>query len=446
MFGIKRALKPLYIQVIVGAALGIFLGVYAPDIAVQAKPLGDGFVKLLKMLAAPIIFTTVVVGIAKTEDIKSVGRIGLKALLWFEAATTCALLIGLVVGKVIQPGAGMNVDPRTLDAGAATGFVSTAQSHGLVEFLQHIIPDTLVGSFAEGDILQVVFLSVLFGIGLARLGQRGRPLLGVIEGTLDTLFAIIAMVMRLAPLGAFGAMGFTIGRYGFGSLLQLGQLLIAFYTTCLLFVFLVLAIVIRVCGLPFLRFLGYLRDELVVTLGAASAEPALPSLMQKLERLGCPKAVVGLVVPTGYAFNLDGVCIYLTMSVVFIAQATNTDLTFGQEFVILLVGMFTTKGMSGVPGGGFVALAATLSSVGHLPVAGIALLLGIDRFMGEARAVTSIIGNAVATVVVARWEGTLDVVQARGVLRGTGAWSRRRRRRKPRSEQATASRQAPCVR
>lgn len=320
MFGIKRALTPLYIQVIIGAALGVFLGVYAPDIAVQAKPLGDSFVKLLKMLAAPIIFTTVVVGIARTEDIKSVGRIGLKALLWFEAATTCALLIGMAVGKVIEPGAGMNVDPKTLDAGVANGFVKTAQAHGVIEFFQHIIPDTLVGSFAEGDILQVVLVSVLFGVGLAKLGPRGRPLLGAIEGTLDTLFAIVAIVMRLAPLGAFGAMAFTIGRYGFGSLLQLGQLLISFYITCLLFVFVVLALVVRVCGLPFLRFLGYLRDELVVTLGAASAEPALPTLMQKLERLGCPKPVVGLVVPTGYAFNLDGVCIYLTMAVVFISQ------------------------------------------------------------------------------------------------------------------------------
>lgn len=416
MAHVARLLKPLYVQVLIGTAFGILLGWLNPALGVELKPLGNGFVKLLKMLAAPIIFATVVVGIARTEDIKAVGRIGVKALLYFEVATTAALLIGLIVGTVIQPGAGMNVDPSTLNASSIAGFTKTAQAHGVTEFFLNLIPDSFAGAFATGDILQVVLLSVLAGIGLARLGERGRPALAVMENGLDALFNIVGMVMRLAPLGAFGAMGFTIGRYGFGSLLQLGQLLMAFYITCILFIFLVLSSVTRLCGLPFLRFLGFIKDEIVVTLGAASAEPALPRLMQKLEELGCAKPVVGLVVPTGYAFNLDGVCIYLTMSVVFIAQATNSNLTFGQEFVILLVGMFTTKGMSGVPGGGFVALAATLTSVGHLPVAAIALLLGIDRFMGEARAVTSLIGNAVATVAVAAWEKALDRDRARQML------------------------------
>ncbi|MFE0757002.1 C4-dicarboxylate transporter DctA [Inquilinus sp. NPDC058860] len=416
---VPRWLRPLYVQVLIGAVAGILLGHFAPAWGMDAKPLGDLFIRLLKMMVAPVIFTIIVLGIARMADVKALGRVGLRTVVYFEIVTTAALAIGLAVGHIVQPGAGMNVDPATLDASAISGFAKTAASQSLADFFLHIVPDTFVDAFVKGEILPVVFLAVLCGCALAHAGSRVQALTAVVEQVSDMLYRIVGYLMYLAPIGAFGAMAFTIGRYGAGSLLPYLKLMVAFYATCFLFVFGVLGLVSRWAGIGIWRLVVYLRDEIVITLGAGSTEPALPRLLQKLEALGCDRSIVGLVVPTGYAFNIDGVCIYLTMALIFLAQALGIDLTLGQQLVILLVGSFTSKGMSGVPGGGFVALAATLSSVGTVPVAAIALLLGIDRFMGEARAVTSFIGNAVAAVFVAKWEGKLDLQKARAVLQGT---------------------------
>ncbi|PTB18798.1 C4-dicarboxylate transporter DctA [Trinickia symbiotica] len=415
-FSIGKVIKPLYVQVLIGVALGIAFGAAEPALGTDMKTLGDAFIKLVKMLVAPIVFATVVTGIAKMGDIKAVGRVGLKALIYFEVVTTGALAIGLTVAHLLAPGKGMNVDPATLNLASVAGYAKVAQELSLKDFFMHIIPESFVGAFVHGDILPVVFIAVLFGLALAHAGPRAATLIKIVDEFLYTMFGVVTFVMKFAPIGAFGAIAFTVGKYGVSSLLALGQLMMAFYATCLLFVLLVLGFILKLCGVNLFRFIAYLKTEILITLGTASAEPALPRLLEKLERMGCEKSVVGLVVPTGYAFNLDGVCIYLTMAVIFIAQATNTHLTLGQELVILAMGLVTSKGMSGVPGGGFVALAATLSAVHVLPLSAIALLVGIDRFMGEARAITSIIGNAVAAVVVAKWEKAFDPQKMRDAL------------------------------
>jgi aerobic C4-dicarboxylate transport protein len=410
--------RPLYAQVILGAVAGVLLGCLAPDFAAGMKPLGDIFIRLLKMVVAPVVFTIVTLGIARMADIKTLGRVGLRTILYFEIVTTAALAIGLLVGHVLKPGAGMNVNAAMLDGAAVSGFAKTAGDQSFVAFLFRIVPDSFAAAFVQGEILPVVFLAVVCGFALAHAGRRVEALTTVIEQASEMFYGIVGYFMHLAPLGAFGAMAFTVGKYGASSLLPYLKLMLAFYATCFVFVFGVLGLITRYSGVSVWRLVAYLKDEIVITLGAGSTEPALPRLLQKLEALGCDRGIVGLVVPTGYAFNIDGVCIYLTMALIFLAQALNIDLSLTQQLVILLVGSFTSKGMSGVPGGGFVALAATLGSVGTVPIAAIGLLLGVDRFMGEARAVTSLIGNAVAAVFVAKWEGKLDLVRAQATLTG----------------------------
>lgn len=414
----KRFSKSLYLQVLVAVACGALLGHFFPAQGAALKPLGDGFIKLVKMLIAPIVFATVVHGIAKMGDLKKVGRVGLKGLVYFEVLTTVALLIGLVVAKVFQPGSDMHVDPATLDAKAVAAYTTGAAQHTTVDFILNIIPKDVADAFAKGDILQVLLFAILFGVALAGLQAAGKPMLEFIEQLNNVLFKIVGMVMRLAPIGAFGAMAFTVGKYGVGTLLSLGQLIAAFYTTSILFVVLVLGLVMRACGLSIFRFLRYIKEEIFVVLGTSSSESALPLMMKKMEKLGCSKPVVGLVVPMGYSFNLDGTSIYLTLATLFVAQATGTHLTLGQELEILAVLLLTSKGAAAVTGGGFITLAATLSVVGNIPVAGLALLLGIDRFMSEARAITNLIGNGVASVAVSKWEGELDHARASAVLAG----------------------------
>ncbi|MFC3530898.1 dicarboxylate/amino acid:cation symporter [Vogesella facilis] len=407
----KKLHHSLYFQVIVAIVLGIAVGHFMPEFGAKLKPLGDGFIKLVKMMIAPIIFCTIVVGIAGMEDMKKVGRVGGKALLYFEVVTTLALVIGLVVVNVLKPGAGMNVDPATLDTGAIAKFTEKAADQNTIDFIMHIIPNSVIGAFADGEILQVLLFSVLFGAGLSLMGDSGKPVLGFFEKVSHVLFAVIGFIMKLAPIGAFGAMAFTIGKYGVASLAQLAALMGSFYLTCVLFVGLVLGSIARASGFSLWKLIKYIKEELLIVLGTSSSESALPRLMTKLEQLGCAKPVVGLVVPTGYSFNLDGTSIYLTMAAIFIAQACNIDLTLTQELTIIGVLLLTSKGAAGVTGSGFVTLAATLAVVPDIPVAGLALILGIDRFMSEARALTNLIGNAVATVVVAKWEKSLDAAQ-----------------------------------
>lgn len=404
----KPLYASLYFQVLCAIAIGIALGYFQPALAEAMKPFGDGFVKLIKMLIAPIIFCTVVHGIASMEDMKKVGRVGIKAIVYFEVLTTIALVIGLVVVNLWKPGVGMNVDPATLDTKAIQTYTQAAEKTGAVDYFLHIIPDTVVGAFAEGEILQVLLFAILFAFGLHFLGERGKPLLEVIDLTSAALFKVVGIIMRVAPLGAFGAMAFTIGKYGLGTLLSLGKLMAGFYATCLLFVFVVLGFVAWMAGFNIFRFIRYIKEELLIVLGTSSSESVLPRMMAKLENLGCDKSVVGLVIPTGYSFNLDGTCIYLTMAAIFLAQATNTELTLAHELGIIGVLLLTSKGAAGVTGSGFIVLAATLASVGTIPVASIALILGVDRFMSEARALTNLVGNGVATIVVAKWEGALD--------------------------------------
>src|ERR1019366_6784853 len=394
----KRFTHSLYAQVLVAVVAGALLGHFNPSLGAAMRPLGEGFIKLVKMLIAPIVFTTVVTGIAKMGDLKKVGRVGLKGLVYFEVLTTVALAIGLVVGKVVQPGAGMNINPATLDTKSIASYTSSGHS------------------LSTADILQVLFFSILCGVALAALKTQGIGLLHLIEGLSNVLFRIIAIVMRVAPIGAFGAMAFAVGQYGIATLLSLGKLMASFYATSLLFVLIVLGLVMRVAGLGIFRFLRYIREEIFIVLGTSSSESALPLLMRKMEKLGCSKPVVGLVVPMGYSFNLDGTSIYLTLATLFIAQATNTHVTFGQELEILAVLLLTSKGAAAVTGGGFITLAATLSAVGNIPVAGLTLLIGVDRFMSEARAITNLIGNGVATVVVSKWEKEFDTQRARDVL------------------------------
>ena len=398
----------LYFQVLTAIILGVLLGHFYPQLGEQMKPLGDGFIKLIKMLIAPIIFCTVVHGIASMEDMKKVGRVGLKALIYFEVVTTLALIVGLLVINILQPGNGMNVDAGAIDTKSIQIYTTKAGQESTVDFLLRIIPNTVVGAFAEGEILQVLFFAILFGFALFMLGQRGKPLLDLIDTVSHALFNIVGIIMKVAPLGAFGAMAFTIGKYGVGTLASLGKLMAVFYLTCLIFIFVVLGGIARLAGFSIWKFIKYIKEELLIVLGTSSSESVLPRMINKLENLGCKESVVGLVIPTGYSFNLDGTCIYLTMAAIFLAQATNTELTLWQQLGIMAILLLTSKGAAGVTGSGFIVLAATLSSVGHIPVASIALILGVDRFMSEARALTNLIGNGVATVVVSKWEDALD--------------------------------------
>ncbi|WP_313364997.1 dicarboxylate/amino acid:cation symporter, partial [Pseudomonas sp.] len=402
-------------------AIGILLGHFYPETGVALKPLGDGFVKLIKMVIAPIIFCTVVSGIAGMQSMKSVGKTGGYALLYFEIVSTIALIIGLVVVNVVQPGAGMHIDVSTLNASSVAAYAAAGAQQTTVGFLLNIIPSTVVGAFANGDILQVLMFSVIFGFALHRLGSYGKPVLDLIDRFAHVMFNIINMIMKLAPVGAFGAMAFTIGQYGVGSLVQLGYLMACFYITCLLFVLVVLGGICRAHGFSVLKLIRYIREELMIVLGTSSSESALPRMLAKMERLGAKKSVVGLVIPTGYSFNLDGTSIYLTMAAVFIAQATDTHMDITHQITLLLVLLVASKGAAGVTGSGFIVLAATLSAVGHLPVAGLALILGIDRFMSEARALTNLVGNAVATVVVAKWVKEMDDDKLASELASGGA-------------------------
>ena len=401
--------KRLYIQVLIAIVLGILLGTFAPATGAAMKPLGDGFIKLVKMIIAPVIFCTVVIGIAGTEDVKRVGKTGALALVYFEVVSTLSLVIGLVIVNLVRPGAGMNVDVSTLDTSALAAQTGHQKLEGVKDFLLNIIPQTMVDAFARGEILQVLLLSVLVGVALQRLGSRENQVFKLIERLSEVLFAIVSLIMKLAPVGAFGAMSFTIGAYGLSSLLSLARLMGTFYLTCVVFIFVVLGGIARAHGFSILRYLFYIKEELLIVLGTSSSEAALPRMIAKMESLGAGRSTAGLVIPTGYSFNLDGTSIYLTMAAVFIAQATNTPLTLFQQVTLLAVLLLTSKGAAGVTGSGFIVLAATLSAVGDVPVAGLALILGIDRFMSEARAITNVIGNGVATLVVAKWTGDLDV-------------------------------------
>ncbi|MBT2324638.1 dicarboxylate/amino acid:cation symporter [Variovorax paradoxus] len=412
----KPFYKSLYFQVITAIVIGVLLGHFYPQTGAAMKPLGDGFIKLIKMIIAPIIFCTVVVGIAGMEDMKKVGKTGGLALLYFEIVSTIALVVGLVIINIVRPGAGMNIDVTQLDTKSIAAYTAPGQMQGTVDFLLHVIPSTVVDAFAKGEILQVLLFAVMFGFALHKFGGRGTLVFDFIEKFSHVLFVIVGYIMKVAPIGAFGAMAFTIGKYGVGSLLQLGQLMATFYATCLLFIFVVLGGIARAHGFSIWKFIKYIKEELLIVLGTSSSESVLPRMMAKLENLGAKKSVVGLVIPTGYSFNLDGTSIYLTMAAVFIAQATNTDMTLTQQITLLLVLLLTSKGAAGVTGSGFIVLAATLSAVGHVPVAGLALILGIDRFMSEARALTNLIGNGVATVVVAKWTNDLDTVRMKRIL------------------------------
>ena len=411
-----KYLKILYLQVLIAITIGILLGSFFPDFAIQLKPLGDGFIKLIKMMIAPIIFCTIVTGIAGMQNTKKVGRVGLKAILYFEVVTTLALIIGIVVINVLKPGVGMNIDAASLDTKSVEIYITESKSQSVGDFFMHIIPENIVNALSTSNILQVLFFSVLLGFALSKIGEKATPLLKGIQSLEDGLFAIIKIIMKVAPLGALGAMAFTIGKYGLGSLAQLGQLMGSFYITCMLFIVIVLGGILKYTGFNLFRLLAYIKEELLIVLGTSSSEAALPSLIKKLEKVGCSEPVVGLVVPTGYSFNLDGTSIYLTMAAVFLAQATNTPLDIGHQITLLLVLLLTSKGAAGVTGSGFIVLAATLPTVGHIPVAAIALIFGIDRFMSEGRALTNIIGNTVATIVVAKWEKEIDMPTAKKLI------------------------------
>jgi aerobic C4-dicarboxylate transport protein len=398
----------LYVQVLIAIATGVLIGHFFPKTGIALKPLGDGFISLIKMMIAPVIFCTVVHGIGSMSDLKKVGRIGVKTLVYFEAVSTLALAIGLLVGEVLQPGKGFDIDPATIDPNQVAGYVTRAKQEGLVAHLLGIIPETFIGAFAKGDLLQVLLVSILTGFAISRLGELGTKINGAIDAMAKIFFGVIRIIVRLAPVGAFGAMAFTIGAYGLGSLVNLVALIGTFYLTSLLFVLVVLGTIARLAGFSILRFIGYIKDELLIVLGTSSSETVLPHMIAKMEHLGASKSVVGLVIPTGYSFNLDGTNIYMTLATLFLAQATNTPLTIGQELGILVIAMITSKGASGVTGAGFVTLAATLSIVPDIPIQSLAILLGIDKFMSECRALTNLVGNGVATIVISRWEGELD--------------------------------------
>jgi aerobic C4-dicarboxylate transport protein len=414
--------KILYVQVLIAIILGVLLGYFAPDVGEAMKPLGDAFIKLVKMIIAPVIFLTVVTGIAGMSNMKQVGRVAGKAMIYFLTFSTLALIIGMVVANVLEPGAGLNIDPATLaagkDAAKVSEYVSKAHDSTITGFLMNIIPETLVSPLTEGNILQVLFVAVLFGIALASIGDRARPLVNFFQDLAVPVFKVVAILMKAAPVGAFGAMAFTIGKYGISSIGNLMFLLASFYITSLLFVLVVLGAVARYNGFSIIKMIKYIKDELLLVLGTSSSEAALPTLMQKMEQAGCEKSVVGLVIPTGYSFNLDGTNIYMTMAALFIAQACNIDLTLTQEITLLLVAMLSSKGAAGVTGAGFITLAATLAVVPSVPIEGMALILGIDRFMSECRALTNLTGNACATIVVSRWENALDKERLDAALNG----------------------------
>ncbi len=410
--------RHLYFQVLVAILAGILLGHFWPSIGEQLKPLGDGFIRLVKMIIAPVIFLTVATGIAGMNDMKKVGRVAGKAMIYFLTFSTLALVVGLIVANVVQPGAGMNIDPASLDATAVATYADKAHEQTITGFLMNIIPTTIVGAFASGDILQVLFFSVLFGISLGVVGEKGKPVVDFMHAMMYPIFKLVAILMKAAPIGAFGAMAFTIGKYGISSVTNLAMLIGTFYLTSLIFVLVILGAVARYNGFSILALIRYIKEELLLVLGTSSSEAALPGLMSKMEKAGCKRSVVGLVIPTGYSFNLDGTNIYMTLAALFIAQATGINLSFGEQILLLLVAMLSSKGAAGITGAGFITLAATLSVVPSVPVAGMALILGIDRFMSECRALTNFVGNAVATIVVARWEGELDEAQLRRVLNG----------------------------
>jgi DAACS family dicarboxylate/amino acid:cation (Na+ or H+) symporter/aerobic C4-dicarboxylate transport protein len=416
---IRKYLSQLYIQVLIGIVAGIVLGHYAPDIGSQLKPLGDLFIKLIKMLLAPIIFASVVVGIARMNNIKEAGRVGAKAVLYFEIVSTIALVIGLVVVNIFKPGKGMNIDPTQIDISAIKTYTTAAaQSHGFMDFILSIVPNTVVGAFANGEMLPIIFFSMLLAIAFAKMGTKATPVVDLLDSFLHGMFGVVRIVMYVAPIGAFGGMAFTVGKYGIGTLASFAELMACLYLTSFLFIVCVLGVIMRMCGLSLWKFLRYIKNELFVTLGTASTEAVLPQMLVKLEQLGCSKPVVGMVLPTGYTFNADGTAIYLTMASIFVAQAMNIDLTLWDQLVLLGVLLLTSKGSAGVAGAGFIALAATLASMNKIPVAGLVLLLGVDRFLNEARAVTNLIGNGVATIAVARWEKEINMETARAVLNG----------------------------
>ncbi|UVM63615.1 C4-dicarboxylate transporter DctA [Pseudomonas sp. B21-010] len=409
-FSKSRWYGQLYVQVLIGIVIGAAIGYFLPDIGAKLQPFADGFIKLIKMLLAPIIFGTVVVGIAKMGSIKEVGRIGVKALIYFEILSTIALAVGLIVVNIVKPGVGMNINASALDGSAINKYSQAASEQGgAIDFFLNIIPQTFIGAFSNGVMLQIILLSVLMGIALVQMGETSKPLINTIDLFLQGLFKVVAMVMRLAPIGAGAGMAFTIGKYGIGTLLSLGQLLVALYITTLIFIVVVLGSVARWSGMPLMQFLRYFKDEILITLGTCSTEAVLPRMMVKLEKLGCKKSVVGMVLPTGYTFNADGTCIYLTMAAIFIAQATNTPLTFVDQIILLGVFLLTSKGSAGVAGAGFVTLAATLTTIHSIPLVGLVLLLGIDRFLNEARAVTNLIGNGIGTIAIAKWDNSFDV-------------------------------------
>lgn len=416
---IKKSLSQLYVQVLIGIVLGVVLGHYAPDIGSQLKPLGDLFIKLIKMLLAPIIFASVVVGIARMNNIKEAGRVGVKAVLYFEIASTIALVIGLVVVNVFKPGVGMNIDPSQLDVSAIKNYTTAAAKNGgVMDFLMGIIPNTVVGAFANGEMLPIIFFSMLFAIAFAKMGPKGGPFIDMLDTFLHGMFGVVRIVMYVAPIGAFGGMAFTVGKYGIGTLASFAQLMACLYLTSLVFIVGFLGAVMKMCGFSLWKYLRYIKNEIFITLGTASTEAVLPQMLAKMERMGCSKQVVGMVLPTGYTFNADGTAIYLTMAAVFIAQAMNIDLSLWDQLVLLGVLLLTSKGSAGVAGAGFIALAATLASMPQIPVAGLVLLLGVDRFLNEARAVTNLIGNGIATLAVARWEGEVNMDVARSALDG----------------------------
>ncbi len=410
--------KHLYVQVLVAIAVGILLGHFYPHLGTQLKLLGDAFIKLVKMIIAPVIFLTVATGIAGMSDLQKVGRVAGKAMLYFLTFSTLALVVGLIVANVVQPGAGMHIDPASLDPKAVANYAAKAHEQSITGFLMNIIPGTMVSAFAEGDILQVLFISVLFGISLALVGDKGKPVTDFLQVLMAPVFKLVAILMKAAPIGAFGAMAFTIGKYGIGSVANLAMLIGTFYLTSLLFVLVVLGAVARYNGFSITALIRYIKEELLLVLGTSSSEAALPSLMDKMEKAGCKRSVVGLVIPTGYSFNLDGTNIYMTLAALFIAQATDIPLSLGDQILLLLVAMLSSKGAAGITGAGFITLAATLSVVPAVPVAGLALILGIDRFMSECRALTNLVGNAVATIVVARWENELDTDKLAAAMSG----------------------------
>lgn len=412
----KKLHQKLYFQVLLAICLGVVLGILFPEFGVRLKPLGDVFIKLIKMMIAPIIFTTVVIGIAKMGNMREVGRVGIRALIYFELVSTVALAIGLIVVNMVRPGAGINADVSSLDTKSITAYTTAGHPTNVVDFLMNIVPNAVVEAFAKGEILQVVLFSVLFGLALAGMGEKNRRLVTILDEFSHGLFGVVGIIMRLAPLGALGAMAFTIGKYGTVTLLSLGKLLLSVYITCAFFIFVILGLIARISGFSLWKFLAYIKEEILIVLGTSSSESVLPRIMVKLENLGCAKPVVGMVIPTGYSFNLDGTSIYLTMAAVFIAQAANVELQLSQQLAILGVLLLTSKGAAAVTGGGFITLAATLSTIETVPVAGLTLLLGVDRFMSEARAITNLIGNGVAAIVVAKWEKAFDEDKARRVL------------------------------